>query len=265
MNKSLCVSRRLPKPLAVSNSAFWNSPAVVLTQQREAPWSHTYEDYLLDLARNRCESGRNPVKVIHVIGCGPGREIPVIRKVFPEARVIASDVAQRMIDVCAENLLRWDCSANVELICCPASSLAADRDGADLVVAFNNVLTYISEESERRRTFGAMRGALRAGGLLIGVVHHRWGRPAKSCYFLLQQIARMVRLTTREAGYRLGGFAGMRARCHYYTAAELRVLLAGAGFAPLEILSLAFWHRKREQKYNPLRGDNNLIFAAEAR
>lgn len=255
----------MPELLTVSNPAFWNSPAAVLTQQREAPWSHAYEDYLLDLARNRCESRRDPVKVIHVVGCGPGREIPVIRRVFPEARVIASDVAQRMIDVCTENLLRWDCSANVELICCPASSLAAERDGANLVVAFNNVLTYISEESERRRTFGAMRGALRAGGLLIGVVHHRWGRLGKSCYFLLQQIARMARVTTCEAGDRLGGFAGMRARWHYYTAAELRVLLASAGFVPLDVLSLASWHHKREQKYSFLRGDNNLLFAAEAR
>jgi SAM-dependent methyltransferase len=249
---------------AVSNSDFWNSPSVLLTQQSNAPWSHAYEDYLLDGARQRSELSGESIELVHVVGCGPGREIPIVRRMFPNAHIIASDVAQNMIEVCARNLQRWGCSGNIDLRCSPASRLRKEKGGAGLVVAFNNVLTYVSPKADRSKTLRALREVLRPGGLLIGVVHHRWGRLTKSGYFALQRLAWLVRLTAQEPGDRLGGFSGLRVPVHYYTTTELRFLLTSSGFVPLEVLSLDLWHRGQGRKYNPLRGDNNLMFAAVA-
>ena len=247
----------------VPNVEFWDSAAVVQTQQAD-PYLHWYERHLIDSAAQILASKSVHVRLIHGVGCGPGRELPLVRQAFPDARIIASDIAPKMIDACIMNLEKWGCNSGVELKCCPASLLVADAEAADLVIALNNMLTYVTPKSERHKTFHAFRSILRPGGLLIGTVHHRWGKPVKSGYFLLQLIAHATRLSSQELGDHIGGFAGLSTLRHYYTAGELRALLSTTGFVPLMTLSLASLARQVGRKHNPIFGDNNLVFVGEA-
>jgi SAM-dependent methyltransferase len=250
--------------VVVPTEQFWDAGSVVRTQNHERPYLHWYERHVLDVAAREITDRFGEVKRVHVVGCGAGREVPAVREAFPAAQIIASDFAPSMIEACRANLERWGCTAGIELRCCSAGSLVPDEGPAELVITFASMLTYVTPEAERRRTLAALGSLLRPGGLLIGVVHHRWGRPSKSGYFLLQQVACSLRLTSNGAGDRVGGFAGLRLSLHYFTAGELRGLLTDAGLRPLEILSLASLGRRSGRRYRSVAGYNNLVFTAAA-
>jgi hypothetical protein len=169
-----------------------------------------------------------------------------------------------MLAACRDNLERWGCVAGIDLRCCPAGSLVPDEGPAELVITFASMLTYVTPEAERLRTVTVLASLLRPGGLLVGVVHHRWGRPGKSGYFLLQQMACSLRLTSNGAGDRVGGFAGFRMPMHYFTAGEMRALLTDAGLRPRDVLSLGSLARRSARRYRSVAGYNNLVFTAAA-
>ena len=209
---------------------FWSSPAIVTSYQVDVPSLYWYEKHVVHFSAKALASTK--AKLIHVVGCGPGRELPFIADTFPDARIIASDIASGMIDACNENLRKWGSYSNIELRCTPASLLSPSDGEADVILALNNVLTYITPESERRKTFLAFRSILRRGGILGGVVHNRWGAPGKSGYFALQLIGNALRLTSQPLGDCIGRSSGIP--YHYYTDVELRALLEETQFTTLD-------------------------------
>jgi SAM-dependent methyltransferase len=246
---------------------YWNAPGVVQTYSDHGSYLHWYEGYLVHRAAAVLTTRFERVTRVHVVGCGAGREIPSIRAAFPGAQVIASDVAPRMVDACQANLRRWG-HDDVDVRCCAVDTigapvLAGEQPPAQLVVLVNNLLTYITPSGSRTAAMRAVSAVLERGGLAIGVVHHRWGRPAKSGYFLLQGAARTLGLAKREAGDRVLESDGMTLRYHYFTADELRADMATVGLAATELQSLAQLGRKLDRRYRALRGDNNLVFLAD--
>jgi SAM-dependent methyltransferase len=252
----------MTKPV-VSNADFWKSPGVVSTQQAR-PFLHWYERYLMDAAIALLRPRFGSAEHIHVVGCGPGRELPMVRQAFPHARIVASDISPAMVDACRANLAEWGAEANVELFVGAIGDLSTSHGIGQLVVALNNVLTYVTPRAERRRAFGAMRSLLEDGGVLLGAVHHQWGRPTKSAYFLAQRLAAAVGLRSDEVGDRVGGFSGLRTNLHYFTRREVHDLLVDARFTPLEVQSLATLARKLGTRHPAYCSYNNLIFLAQA-
>ena len=247
----------------VSNEIYWNDDYTVQTYSKKPPKLYWYEQSLVDLATQHFKARAEKVKLVHIIGCGSGRELPSIIETFPEARFIASDYSPRMVEACRVSLEKWGYGSIVSLRCCRASLLEPEIGPADLVVILNNVLTYVLPESERLKTCSAIRSVLRSQGLLIGVVHNRWGRLTKTAYFLLQRMVHGLRPTTQDLGDHICISKGVGIPYHYFTPAELRKLLTASGFVPLEIQSLASWARYTGKLYAPITGDNNLVFVAE--
>ena len=188
----------------------------------------------------------------------------MVRRAFPDAHIVASDISPAMIEACRANLAEWGAEANIELITGAIGDLSAAGGRAQLVVTLNNVLTYVTPVAERRRAFKVMRGLLDSGGVLLGAVHHQWGRPTKSAYFLAQKLATSVGLRSGEVGDRVGGFSGLRTQLHYFTAREVRGLLEEARFAPLEVRSLSSLATKLGTRHPAYRSYNNLVFLAQA-
>ena len=247
------------------NASAWDSPTVVRTQEYPTPFLHWYEKYLLGISAQEFEQQPGKVKHIHVVGCGPGRELPAIRQAYPGANITASDISPNMIEACAKNLKAWGCPDGVNLLCRSAALLSPQDGPAQLVIAFNNVLTYVVSKEEQLRTARAFRSILVPKGLLIGVVHHRWGRPGKSAFFALQGILSRARLGKKTVGDHVVSYADQPILSHYYTKGELTDLLSEASIRPRHVHSLASLSRSLATKtYNPLRGDNNLVFVGEA-
>lgn len=243
---------------AVDPNAAWNIT--------KTPFVHWYEEYVIREAARLLAGEAMNVKMLHVVGCGAGREIPAIRSAFPAAVIVASDISPAMIEICRRNLKRWDCVSGVELVATPASTLPSHGyKNADLVVATDNLLTYITPEEERRSTLSSLRSVMRMDGVFVGAVHHRWGKLFKSTYFFLQAALVSMRIVGTRSGDRKWRIGGNTTLCHHFTKDELSKDLAGSRFEPLSVLSLYSLARKSGRSYNPLVGDNNLVFVARAR
>ncbi|MBX6332211.1 MAG: class I SAM-dependent methyltransferase [Gemmatimonadaceae bacterium] len=253
-----------PDPDAAVNVAFWNHAASVERYQVRVPYLYWYEEVLLGIALAAIRDRLGAPRLVHIVGCGPGREVPPIRAACPDARIAASDIAPAMVAACKRNLEAWGCATNVDVCCAPARSLRADRGRAELVTALSNVLTYVTPRAERVSMLSAIHALLHPGGALVGTVHHRWGQPAKSAYFLMQAAATAARLSDTEPGERLTSFEGATRHLHYFTRGELLALFAETGFEVKLLESLRTLSRQHGQSY-PATGDNNLVYVALAR
>lgn len=247
----------------IGNERFWSDPAIVRGQEVPRPFLHWYERVLLEDASARLVERFGEVRLIHVVGCGPGREVPMVRSAFSDARIVASDISRAMTEACARNLARWSATDQVEVRCAEARTLRHDGRRAELVVMLNSVLTYVTPRADRGDTLATLHGLLAPGGLLVGTVQHRWGAPAKSAYFALRRVLHALGIVRREAGERTVRLDGLRRRLYYFTPAEIRQALRVAGFQPMLVQPLRRLAGARGMPYR-WRGDNNLVFTGEA-
>ena len=127
------------KKRMVTNQEFWSATNIIETQDTHHTL-HWYENYLLELIK---KNKMNKVEKIHIVGCGTGREIPGVRKRFPGAEIIASDISDKMIERCKRNLIKWKISEKITLINCEASELSLIHNNSDIIIEFNSILTYV--------------------------------------------------------------------------------------------------------------------------
>jgi SAM-dependent methyltransferase len=254
---------RSPERL-VSGAEFWDAPEVVAeygSGVRDLRW---YDRYLMAAAAESLGARAASVARLYAVGCGTGGELPALLARFPSASVLACDPAPAMVAACREHLAGWKLQHRVDLRCCPASALTPEAERPDLVVALDNVLTYITPLSERLATLHALRGVITQGGVLAGSVHHRWGRPGKTAYFLLRAAGSRLRVLRGDPGDRVIRQAGRSSLGHYFTAKELSRLLEATGFRPVLVRSLAQVAGATGQPYIARSGSNNLLFVAVA-
>ena len=247
----------------VPNAEYWDTPTVV-DRQRTQPYLFWYERELIRRVAADLVERDVPVRRVHVVGCGPGREVPGVCRAFPEAVVVASDIAPRMVEACAENLVAWGIADRVLLRCAGAAELRDEGVPAQVVLVLDNVLTYVTPAAERDETMRAFRALLAPGGVLGGVVHHRWGRLTKSAFFLRQEIADTLGIGREERGDRVARMEGMPVRLHYFTRDEVAALLGCADFGAVEVRSLAELGPEVGRVYHAATGYNNLVFRARA-
>lgn len=247
----------------VSGADLWDAPDVVEAYRGSAPVLRWYDAYLINCAV--AELGRHTtVHRLHAIGCGGGRELPAVRATFPQAEITASDPSPAMVAACRTNLAAWGCEDRVTVHCCPATRLPKADQRSELVLALDNVLTYVTPELERIATLRDLRAQLAPGGLLAGTVHHRRAGVAKSAFFLARSCAHRLGLVHGDPGDRILVQGGRAGRIHYFTASELDRLFHATGFRPLMVSSLAQVARRVGRRYSALRGANNLVYLAVA-
>lgn len=245
--------------MKVEHKDFWGFDEVIGTQDRTIPSSSDYEVYLYNKAADHFKSAASGLRA-KIFGCGTGREIPEVLKYTKCETAVASDLSENMIKKCDENLAAWGIADKVQTIVCDAASYRAPAGSFDVVTIMNNMLTYVVSRDERYKIFKNCHELLSDRGVFLGVVHHQKGSPQKTLFFLMRQILKPF--LSHEVGFRHTGFKGYKIEGYYFTEKELRKHLVDNGFNNIEILSLSEYYKRKNFKYDKLKGYNNLIFFA---
>lgn len=242
---------------------YWRRPGPVELFEHNDDVLPFETDLLATTAAIAARTG--PLQRVRVIGVGAGRELQAVRDVAPGAVIEASDISAPMIDACRRHVERTGLE-RIELSTAALADLSPDAGRADLVVAINAVLCYLTTDDERARGVAALADLVRPGGALAVVVQQRNGRPDWAAFFALRAVATRLGMAPGAPGDRRNDDGEAALLVHHYRPSELRTLLHGVGFTDVEILSLRAWgrrhgHRIRRRSPNPLlltavRGDD---------
>jgi len=194
------------------------------------------------------------------VGCGGGREVLPLHTTFEYATIYANDIAEKMMEKAVENFKLWNIEKSVKPLICSVEGIAFKEPLFQIITAFNNVLCFVTPRKKRDEVFKKLYDITTSNGVFIGMVHHVYGTPAKTLYFLLQRL--ISPFTKKDFGDRKAGRKGQQYFAHYYTRTELRELLEQAGYTQIKITSLSEFYNSKPRKYNRLTGYNNLMFYA---
>jgi len=243
---------------------YWNKEDQALlfsSKDLELTW---FEKYLLNAVMEHAELQNLSINIIHVLGCGAGREVYEIAKRL-KCKIIASDFSPYMINACQTNISKWGLEGRVNIAVKNINSLGETDKICQIAFAFNNTFNYLTPLCNRESCLKKVHRILDKGGYFVGVVHSRYGSlyPTingylKAIYFLLQYMLDFK----NEPGDKLGGNGKLKSKFHYYTKYELKQLLQITGFKIVELstlgsLSKSLGRGRYASAYN------NLIFVAQ--
>tara|TARA_B100000902_G_scaffold316113_1_gene307362 strand:+ start:140 stop:613 length:474 start_codon:yes stop_codon:yes gene_type:complete len=142
----------------VSNVEFWNSNHSIeaCDSRFGILW---YEKYLIDLFIEKKHTSK--VEQVIIIGCGTGREIYYLKKIFPNAKIIANDISIKMLERCKKRLKNDSLEKNVDIIVGDAKEISRKYRNSDLIIIFNSVLNYILPLRNRVETITHLKSLLK--------------------------------------------------------------------------------------------------------
>ena len=244
----------------VSNVEFWNSNHSIeaCDSRFGILW---YEKYLIDLFIEKKNTSK--VEQVIIIGCGTGREIYYLKKIFPNAKIIANDISIKMLERCKKRLKNDSLEKNVDIIVGDAKEISRKYSNSDLIIIFNSVLNYILPLRNRVETITHLKSLLKNSGSIIGVAHNRFGRIDKTIYFLFKGLFAKIGLIKDDPGDRYGGFGGIKFPNHYFTSSELLDLFKTCSLNEIDVMSLSECSKIIGKQHNRWRSYNQLIFYAQ--
>lgn len=246
--------------MKIENKDFWEREEIIQTQDKSVTNTSNYEAYLYEKVQNYFQKRNGKVSNAKIFGCGTAREIYGILKYISIEHITATDIAENMIKKAKENLKEWNLQDKVTLHVADATKFKATENSFELVTFMNCILNYVKDKNNRYTIFKTANDILTSNGVVIGVVHNQVGTPQKTIYFLLRRILKPF--LKNEPGNRITGFKGFKFGAYYFTKKDLHKHLSDAGFTNIDIKSLEEYSKDNNQKYNRLKGYNNLIFFA---
>lgn len=246
--------------MKIENKNFWEREDVIYSQDKHMTSTLDYEIYLYEKAKDYFSKMNITVKKTKAFGCGTGRELHGIIDTFAPEKILATDIAENMIKKAEINIREWGYDDRVTLGLADATKYTDNNDSYELVTLMSCTLTYISKKADRYAVFKTAHNILKPDGCLIGVVHNQVGTPQKTAYFLLRRLLKPF--LKNEVGNRTAGFYGFDVPGYYFSKKDLFIHLKDNGFKNIEIKSLSEIYKEKNQKYNRLKGYNNLVFFA---
>ena len=243
--------------MKIENKDFWEKGDVIATQRLKN--ASGFEMYMFEQARKRY-ANFGEIKKIKIFGCGSGREIEAIARFFDPKKIVASDISENMIAQCNANLKLWNLATITQTVAINAVDYTTVTNEFQLVTILNSMLTYVPEKADRLAIFKNSNAALQKEGVVIGTVHNQVGTLPKTVYFKLRNLFSVV--FKEKAGNRMTGFNGFKVSGYYYDKKTLQHDLAISGFKNIEIKSLEDYYATLGEKYDRVKGYNNLIFIA---
>ena len=241
--------------------SFWSQPDLVASYSRPGGALDYERDAVEDAVARARRTG--PVRTVHVLGIGAGRELPAIRELVGSAKIVGWDISAPMVEAC-RSLVEREGIDDVELHQGDLLDVARVGDEpADVLIALGAVLGYLSDPPDREAATDALRRLARTGAGLAAVVQQRAGRPDWATWFALRSVAQVITRRGPGHGNRRSWHADQSTRFHHYTRRELAQLTARHSFTDVEIRSLRQWARGRSDRL-PLRSPNPLILNATA-
>ena len=244
--------------MKIKNKAFWEKEEIINTQDKIKNAS-IYEKFLFKSAGER-SNGLDNIKAANIYGCGTGRDIKVVDDYFEPEHITASDISENMIKGRIENLKEWNIKATVETHVANAAEFQVKENSFDLVTLLNSMLTYVALRENRLKIFKNAFNSLKPNGVVVGVVHHQVGRPAKTWYFKLRGLFSFI--LKDKVGNKLTGFNGYKIPGYYYDKKWLTKDLNETGFKDIEVYSLEEFFKNVGKQYDKNKGYNQLIFVA---
>lgn len=245
----------------LSNEQYWSRDQLVRAHS-DLPGALDYE---IDAVRDAADRARSsgPVRSVHVLGVGTGRELADIRAATRPTRLFGWDLSQPMVDGCRSQIERhgWP-DVTVELASIDDVPDLIDEP-ADVVIGLSAVLCYIPDDSGRRRTARAMRSMCRTGAGLALVVQQRAGRRPWVPYFAAIDSLERAHLRHEGIGNRRSRYGDVAVLLHHYGRREIGDLLGTAGFERCNVRSLREWAADHDRAV-PRRSPNPLIVTATA-
>jgi ubiquinone/menaquinone biosynthesis C-methylase UbiE len=239
----------------VDNPEFWNDENIIKTQSERDHTLYYYEEFLVSECRKI-----NNFKNILCVGAGTGREVYGLHTHFPEAKILANDIAENMIAQAIVNFKNWGISEFTDTLVAPIEDMDCHKPTYDFICLLNNIMDYVIPSSRRDRGFKKIYEILEPEGAITGVVHNIYGTPQKIGFFLLSSIFNIF--SKREFGDKITGWEGKKFLVHYFSRSQVYKHLVNAGFKDIKIYTLEDLNKMRGKKYNRLKGDNNLLFIA---
>lgn len=218
-----------------------------------------YETALLgDAAELAARTG--PLRSVHVIGVGTGRELIGTRDAIPDVPIVAWDISEPMVAACRQHVADqgW---GDVTVRCGDVTELTAADGPADVVVLLNAVLCYLVDADSRRSAAAALRSLLRPGGTVAAVVHQPNGRPDWATWFAARAALCRLGVLPGSGGDRriVHGDASML--FHHYRPGEVVDLFSDAGLDEVRVRSLRSWARATRHRI-PAASPNPLLVLA---
>jgi len=241
----------------VDHDNLWNMSNMVDEYNIQAPTLLWSESCLTEKSKSFLKEN---VHNILCVGCGGGREVLPLHQTFENATIYANDIAEKMIEKAIANFKLWNIERSLKPLLGSIENIVFKEPVFQVITAFNNVLCFVTPRRNRNQVFKKFYDITTPNGVLIGMVHHVYGTPLKTLYFLLQRV--ISPFQKKEFGDRNAGKKEQKYFAHYYSRTELRELLEQAGYTQIEITSLAEFYKSKERKYNRLKGYNNLMFYA---
>lgn len=244
----------------ISNEQYWNRPDLVALY-RDLDGALDYEaDAIRDAAGRASSTG--PVRSVHVVGVGVGRELEDIRRITGGV-IHAWDMSAPMVDACSRRIDQagWNDVTVRQATIQQLPELLAEP--ADLVVGLSAVLCYDADPDGRRQNLRALRSMCRTGAGIAVVVQQRHGRPGWAAYFATLAMLERAHLRHRGVGNRPSRYGEAAVLLHHYGRAELGELMDDARFTDHRIESLRDW-AEPDRRRVPRRSPNPLIATATA-
>ena len=243
--------------MKIENKDFWEKGDVIATQRLKN--ASGFEMYMFEQAKKRY-SVSGEIKNIKIFGCGSGREIEALHNYFSPQKIVASDISENMIAQCNGNLKLWNIATTAQTIVVNAVDYNTVFNEFQLVTILNSMLTYVPEKVDRLAIFKNSNQLLQSNGVLIGTVHNQVGTLPKTVYFKLRNLFSFV--FGEKVGNRMTGFNGFKVSGYYYDKKTLQNDLLISGFKDIEMKSLEDYYATLGEKYDRVKGYNNLIFIA---
>lgn len=238
--------------------AFWSQASQVQAFPADVG-ALVYETALLtDAATVAAATG--PLRSVHVVGVGTGRELRGTRDAIPGVPIHAWDIAEPMVAACRRHIEQQGLS-DISVGCRDVTALTSSDGPADVAVLLNAVLCYLVDEPTRRAAARALRSLLRPGGTVAAVVHQRNGRPDWAAWFAARALLCRAGIAAGVPGDRRIEHGDGSMLFHHYRPAELQRLFADAGFDHVRVRSLRRWAREEGHRI-PLRSPDPLLVIA---
>lgn len=239
----------------IDHNNLWNMRSMVDEYDIQNPTLLWSENCLVAKSKSNLKLD---VHNILCVGCGGGREVLPLHETYTNATIYANDIAEKMIEKAIINFKLWNIEKSVKPLLGSIEKIEFEKPIFQMITAFNNVLCFITPRKNRNELFKKFYHITTPGGVLMGMVHHVYGTPLKTSYFILQKL--LSPFQKKEFGDRSAGKREQKYFAHYYTKKEVRELLHQAGYTQIEVSSLSEFYKSRNRKYDRLKGYNNIVF-----
>jgi SAM-dependent methyltransferase len=222
--------------------SFWGKSKTGKVQLNQGTYLKDYEDFYLRKIKFLKNNGQ--IEKIAILGCGNGREIDGIIKIFNPLKIIGYDFSPELIDY-ARNRYPENNSVSFILADLTDSEFQIENN-VDLVIISNNTLAYIVPLQKRRILLNKLNDSLITGGWLFFEVPRRIG--SNNLKNMVVFFVFLFNYTFKKLNFGDRNIIseGYRITTHFFSKFEIRKMLDLSNFELIDVSKKSSFRRRKE-------------------